>query len=412
MLSRVLGFLRSFDRAVWVLVAGWFAAALGFAISIPFLSVYFHRYHGLTTTEIGLFFAALAVVRSISQWAGGELSDRKERRWLLVQSQDYRTLSFVGIGLAIALDGGSWSVGLLFAANAVFGSIFMPAANALVADLLPEERRMQGYALVRSANNLGWAIGPAAGGFLASYSYAWLFYLAAGLTLISSLIFRFYLVVPRVATRTGRFSWRDIGAVAQDKLMAWHVGLSLVLYLVVGQLVAPFSVYAVEMVGISESQLGTLYALNGLMVAFIQVPITHWMRRYSFTGQLMLGGLLYFIGYGMMGFIPHFWYFMLALSIVTLGEVIISPAGMTLTAKLAPEGQLGRYMGLRGLAETAGWSLSPLYGGSILDLLREHARAAWLAISSLALVAIGGYWLLGKKLPPGQNRAGSSENNH
>ncbi|MEW6051586.1 MAG: MFS transporter [Candidatus Zixiibacteriota bacterium] len=399
MLQRARAFYHSFDQSLWILVTGWFVAALGFAASIPFLSIYFHSELGLSTSEIGLFFGAIAIVRSVFQAVGGEMSDRVGRRWLLIHSQTIRSVSFLALGFAVQWHWGFWAIAGLFTVNAIFGSIFMPAVNALVVDILPPEKRLDGYAVARSAVNLGWAVGPAIGGFLAKTSYSSLFYLSAVLTLASALIFRFYLKVPPQRPVTDKFRITDLLAVKDDKYLATHSILTLFLYLVVAQLIAPFSVYAVDMAGLTESKLGMLFTLNGLLVVALQIPVTRWLARYRFTTQLAWGSLLYFVGYGMMGSLVGFEFFAFSITVVTIGELFISPPGLTLTSKLAPEGRIGRYMGVRGFFETAGWSLGPLYGGVILDDLGQNPAIAWLAISSLALAAAAGYWLFGRYLP-------------
>ncbi len=399
MLQRAQTFYRSFDQSLWILVSGWFVASLGFAASIPFLSIYFHSEMGMSTAEIGLFFGAQAIVRSVFQAVGGEMSDRVGRTWLLVHSQSIRSLSFLFLGFAVQWHWGFWAITAFFTVNSIFGSIFMPAVNALVVDILPADRRLDGYAVARSAANLGWAVGPAIGGFLAKGSYPSLFYLSAVLTLLSALIFKFYLRVPPQRPATDKFHMRDLLAIKDDRYLAMHGILTLFLYLVVAQLIAPFSVYAVDMVGLSEAKLGLLFTLNGLLVAGLQVPMTRMLRRYQFTTQLAWGALLYFVGYGILGIFIGFGPFALSMVIVTLGELFISPPGLTLTARLAPEGRVGRYMGVRGFFETAGWSLGPLYGGVILDRMGGTPWAAWLTISSLALAAGAGYLLYGRSLP-------------
>jgi MFS family permease len=399
MLDRARRFFRSFETSFWILVVGWFVAALGFASSIPFISIYFHGELGLSTSEIGLFFGAMAIVRSVFQAIGGEMSDRVERRWMLVHSQTFRALSFLFLGLAIAFHWGFWIIAALFTINSIFGSIFMPAVNALVADMLPAQKRLDGYAVARSASNLGWAVGPAIGGFLAKESYASLFYSSAVLMLGSAMIFRYFLHLPKLVAPTDKFKVADLLAVKDDRNLAWHAGLTLILYLVVAQLIAPFSVYSVEMVGISEARLGILFTLNGLMVVLFQIVVTRLLRRFRFTTQLAWGSFLYFIGYGMVGMFVGFDYFVMAICVVSLGEVVMSPPGLTLTSHLAPKGRVGRYMGVRGFFETAGWSLGPLYGGIFLDKFAQQPAVAWLLISSLALVAGVGYLIYGRILP-------------
>ncbi|MEW5994885.1 MAG: MFS transporter, partial [Candidatus Zixiibacteriota bacterium] len=139
--------------------------------------------------------------------------------------------------------------------------------------------------------------------------------------------------------------------------------------------------------------------VNGLLVALLQIPVTRALAGYSLTAQLALGGVLYALGYGMVGFLTGFWYFALAIGIVTLGEIIMSPPSLTLTSRLAPPGRMGRYMGIQGFFMSAGWSFGPLYGNLILDAAGSALAPAWLAISSLAVVSAIGYVIFGCRLP-------------
>jgi len=404
MLSRVIRYVSQFERNLWILSVGWFVGSLGFAASIPFLSIYFHERLGLTITEIGLFFGAMAVVRATFQAIGGELSDRTGRRWLLIHTQSIRAVSFVAIGLAVQFDAGFWLIAVLVTIQSMFGAMFFPAVSALVSEILPEEKRLDGYAITRSAGNLGWAAGPAIGGFLAHSSYAVLFYISAAITLMSALVFLTLFKSPPQKRIKEAFHISDLIAVRHDSRLATHCVLAFCLYLVVAQLVAPFSVYSVEMVGITEAQLGWLFTLNGLMVSTLQVPITRLAGGLRFTTQLSLGGLLYFVGYGILGTLPQYWFFALIIVVVTLGEMFMSPPSLTLVSRFAPADRMGRYMGIYGFFQTAGWSFGPLYGGFFLDEFRGEPIVAWLLISSLALVSAVGFNLFGRVLPEKINR--------
>jgi MFS family permease len=50
-----------------------------------------------------------------------------------------------------------------------------PATSALIQDLIPPEHRVNAYAVLRFAVNLGWSLGPACAGWLAEHSFTWLF---------------------------------------------------------------------------------------------------------------------------------------------------------------------------------------------------------------------------------------------
>jgi len=403
MWDKSLAYIRQFDRNLWVLAGGWFVSALGFAASISYIAIYFHAEFHLSMTQIGLFFGVLAVVRSVFQVLGGEVSDRIERRWLLIFSQFFRAAAFLLMSAAFHWRWGFWWVAVFLLVNSVFGAVFRPTANATASDILPKGKRLDGYAITRAAGNLGWAAGPAVGGFLAASSYALLFAISSAVTMISGLIFLLFLKVPRYARAHDRFKLSHIFSVKNDPHMAWHAGLVFLLYLVVAQLIAPFSVYAVEMVGITKSQLGYLYTLNGLLVVLLQIPITRFLSRFSLTSQLAWGAFLYVVGYSMVGILIGFHYFILAITVVTVGEMFMSPPTLTLTSRLAPDGRTGRYMGVIGFVMASAWSFGPLYGGVILDHLGEMPSVAWMTISSLALLSSVGYVFFSRRLPAEYN---------
>jgi MFS family permease len=398
MISRAVNYVRQFDRNLWVLCVGWFVGALGFAAAIPFLSIYFHDQLGMSMTEIGLFFGAMALVRAVFQAVGGEISDRMSRKNLLVYAQIFRAVAFLGLGLAIDYDLGFWPIAIFMTVNSIFGAIYFPALHALVSDILPEKKRLDGYALTRSAGNLGWAVGPAIGGFMAHTSYAGLFYIAAAILLVSGLIFWSIFRPPPHARREEAFRFSDLLALKNDKRLATHCLLSFLLFLVVAQLMAPFSVYAVGIAGLSEIQLGYLYTINGLMVALAQVAVTKLLGKVRFTTQLAIGSLFYFVGYGATGLSGNYAYLVAVIVVVTSGEIIGSPPSLTLTSRMAPEKQIGRYMGVYSFFTTAGWSLGPLYGGWFLDHLEGHTEMAWMLIASLALFAALGFMWFGRRL--------------
>lgn len=404
MFDRARAYVSQFDRNLWILSGGWFVSSLGFAVSIPFVAIYFHSDLNMSMSEIGLFFGLMAVVRSIFQAVAGELSDRVERRYLIIVAQTCRSGAFVLLALAMYRNWGFIPIGAFLLINSVFGAVYQPTANAMVSDIMPKKLRLDGYAITRSAGNLGWAVGPAIGGLIASHSYGALFLISSAMTLTSAMIFWLFLRVPRTTVTPERFKLRDIVAIKDDPHLAKHCVLTFMLYLVVAQLMAPFSVYSVNMVGISEHQLGLLYTLNGLMVVALQIPITNLMRKRKLTTQLALGALMYAFGYGSVGILTGFHFFVFAIMVVTLGEILMSPPSLTLTSQLAPEGRTGRYMGIYGFFVSSGWSFGPLYGGIVLDRLGNHPAIAWVAISSLALFSGLLYLWFGKRLPERFNR--------
>ena len=354
-----------------------------------------------------MFFGVMAVIRSVFQAIGGEISDRMDRRVILIQAQAIRSVALMMLAISIALNWGFWPISIFLTINSIVGAIFQPVANAMVSDILPQSKRLDGYAITRSASNLGWAVGPAMGGFLAHQSYAVLFVIAAVITTIASVVFHIFLKSVPTEKAANKFKLSDLVAIKSDPIFGWHISLTFVLFLVVAQLIGPFSLYAVQIVGITEIQLGFLFSLNGLLVVLAQVPMTRFLSGTKLTTQLIIGSIIYAVGYSTMGLGSSFFFFMIPIIVVTIGEVTMSPPSLALASRMAPKGRMGRYMGIYGFVTAAGWSFGPLYGGIILDhLAHDTPFFAWVAISSLALLPAFGYYLFQRRLDAKIDRPG------
>jgi MFS family permease len=396
----MFSFLRKFDHRLWILAGGWVASSFGFSLALPFISLYFHSDLGLSLTAIGLYFGISALIRAVFQAYGGELADKLGRYSLMVASQLIRSVTFLFIAYAVAHHWGFYPVAGLLIFNSIFGALFQPAANATVADLVGREERTEAYAIVRVAGNLGWALGPAVGGFLAVNSYGVLFIFSSIMTFVSGLVVAFFLRgVGYMGTVQDKFRLRDILYLKGSELILKHAGLIFVLYLVVAQLIAPFSLYAVDLVGISKTQLGLLFSLNGMMVTFLQIPTTRILRKVKLTTQLSIGAAIYAVGYFSVGLVSTFAFFIVAFAVITMGENFISPPALSITANLAPQGRTGRYMGIYGFSVTAGWSLGPLLGGILLDWFKPHFVYSWGVIALIAVLSSIGFRMLTAKIP-------------
>ena len=397
-------YFRKFDYRLWILAGGWVASAMGFAIAIPFISLYFHSELGISLTGIGVFLGINAVIRSLFQALGGELADRWGRYHLMVIGQLVRSGIFILMALSVYLDWGFYSIAGLLIFNSIFGAMFQPAANATVADLVGMDMRTEAYSIVRVAGNLGWAVGPAVGGYLSEHSWVLLFIIAGAMTFVSSTIVAVFLRGIRSFRKSNnKFGIPDITVLKSHMVLIKFAALIFITYLVVSQFITPFSLYAVDFIGISKTHLGYLFTINGFMVVLFQMPTTNALRKYRLTIQMALGAVIYAAGFMLIGVTATFIAFAIAMVIITTAELFVSPPALAITANLAPEGRTGRYMGIYGFSVTAGWSLGPLLGCLLLDYFKPYFISYWSMIAFLALVAAGGYYLLTSSIPANLN---------
>src|SRR6185503_19303758 len=127
--------------------------------------------------------------------------------------------------------------------SAIAGRAFEPPSGAMIADIATGPMRAEYYAVLRIGGNLGWAVGPAIGGFLAALSYPTLFLIAAGVLFLAGLFMAFKVEETRPQHLTGsadplaRFDFQEMGRALRHGTFVRYCLVSLVLFTVMAQLI-------------------------------------------------------------------------------------------------------------------------------------------------------------------------------
>ena len=77
--------------------------------------------------------------------------------------------------------------------------------------------------------------------------------------------------------------------------------------------------------------------------------------------------------------------FMLAMVIITIAEMLVSPVGQAVVAKLSPEDMRGRYMAIYGFSWTIPTAIGPLAAGLIMD--NYNSNWVWYACGIILLLS-------------------------
>ena len=168
-------------RNVWALCLVVFVAFVGFQFFSPFLPLYVHELGVEDPARIALWSGLLsAVTPAISGFLSplfGRLADRFGRKMMLIRS-------LVGFIVIISAMGLVRSVEQLLVARIVQGFFagFTPMVMALASVSAPPEKTSVAIGMVQSAQLLSVAIGPAAGGYVASHlGIRYAFFVTAGM---------------------------------------------------------------------------------------------------------------------------------------------------------------------------------------------------------------------------------------
>lgn len=392
--ARLRRLYAEFPAQFWIVVLGTFIDRLGGALLFPFFTLYLTRKFNIGMTEVGFIFGVFALSSVAGSIAGGALTDRLGRKIMLLFGLVMSAVFSLSMGIIDNLQ-------LFFIAAlvvGVFSEVGAPAQQALVADLLDEEQRAQGFGILRVVANLAVTIGPIIGGFLASRSYLLLFITDAVTSLITAGFIFFALRETRRAPAQGEpqesmaATFRGYSTVLTDRAFLWFMVASMLMVMVYMNMNTTLAVYLRDVHGVPEQGFGYILSMNAAMVVLFQFGITRRITRYRPLVIMAIGTLLYALGFAMYGFVSVFPLFLLAMAIITVGEMFVTPIGQAIVARLAPEDKRGRYMAAYGFSWVLPMAAGPLLAGLVMD--NFNPSWLWYAAGLVGLAAAGAYYLL------------------
>lgn len=172
---------ESWERNVWALALVVFTAFVGFQFFSPFLPLYVIELGVTDPTRVALWSGALtAVTPAVSGLLGplwGRVADRVGRKMMMIRS-------LVGFVVIVAAMGLVTSVTQLLIARMLQGVIagFSVMAMALASVSCPKDKVPVAIGRVQGAQLLSVAVGPAAGGYVAShFGLRYAFFVTAGM---------------------------------------------------------------------------------------------------------------------------------------------------------------------------------------------------------------------------------------
>ena len=393
-MNRALQIYREYPRDFWMMVVVNFVDRLGGSLLFPFFALYITQRFDVGMTEVGVLFATFSLSSFIGAFPGGALTDRFGRKGIIIFSLVATSLSTLLMGFV-----NEFQFFLVVAfVSGIFTDVGGPAYEAVFMDMLPEEKRASGFGIRRVAFNLAVVIGPVIGGFVAARSYLALFVIDAVVSGLVALMV-FFLIpetkpVPEKGTEqeSTAESFAGYGRVLQDgRFMAFTL-VSLLTWLVYMNMNTTLGVYLRDQHGVPESGYGTIIAINAAMVVLLQFPITRRIEKNPPMLMMALGAFFIAAGLALYGFVDTFWWFGVAIAILTIGEMITVPISNAVVAHFAPEEMRGRYNFIYGLSWGISFGIGPYLAGKIMD--NYDPVLLWYACGVVGILAVLGFLVL------------------
>src|SRR5262245_22742811 len=369
LLTRTRKIYNEYPRAFWIYNIIVFIDRLGGFMLYPFFALYLTQKFEIGMSTVGLLFAVFSISGMVGSALGGAIAERMGRKTVIIFSLILSSLSALGMGFAPTL-------GIFIAVIVLVGtlsSIGHPAHEAVVADLLPQEKRAEGYGIIRVVFNIAVIIAPPIAGLLIANSYLTLFIVDAVISIIAAGIVLFGLPETKpqphahAKPESIRQTFAGYGRVFKDVPFLAFIGVSVMMTLVYMNMNSTLGVYLRDQHGLPEINYGALLSINAIMVVFLQFWVTRRIENYKPMLIMAAGSLLYAFGFAMYGFVSTFALFVTAMVIITIGEMVVSPIQQSMVASFAPETMRGRYMAVSSLSWSLSFTLGPYFAGLILD---------------------------------------------
>jgi predicted MFS family arabinose efflux permease len=384
---------RGLSREIWWLALVMFINRSGTMV-IPFLTVYLTS-AGYSIAQAGYVMAAFGFGSILGGYLGGKLTDKFGHYYVQVSSLLLNGVLFIVLGKMQTLT--QFAVCIFVLSS--LGESFRPANSAAIAAYSNETNRTRCYSLNRLAINLGWAIGPAIGGLLASANYKLLFWTDGLTCIIASLVF-YFLFSGSAKNNPGEedISSQKIGSSSayRDKIFLLGMFYVFLVGVCFFQMFNMVTVYFKQQLQLNENVIGAVLALNGLIITFVEMVLVYKLEsRKDPVIYMALGAFLIGTSFLLLNISPDFIFVLLQMIVVTLGEMLLFPFMNNFWVGRSNASNRGQYSAVYAMSFSAAIVLAPTLASQVVTHL--GFPMLWVINFIVCCFAALGFFLLKKR---------------
>lgn len=385
------------SRRIWLLSIVMFINRSGTMV-LAFMTLYC-KHLGYSIRQGGIVVAIYGIGSVVGAFLGGKISDRFGFYYTQFGALFMGGILFIVLGQMRSYE----SICICTFFLSMVNESFRPANATAITHYSDARSRTQSFSLVRLAINLGWGFGSALGGLLASINYHLLFWTDGFTNMAAS--FMLLLLLPKVTLKQQKaFSTvtpaeKKAASPYKDRIFLYFLGLQVLFALCFFQMFTTIPLYFKEGLHLSEWWIGVVMAINGLIIALIEMVLVYKLEgRRPYLVLMRYGTVLMGLAYLMLnlplssGLLIAF-IFILA---ITLAEMIAMPFMNSYYISRSSDNNRGQYAGMYTMA----WSVAQVIGSSIGAVIANMAgfSTLWVIIFAICLVTAAGYTRLqGKK---------------
>lgn len=363
---------------------------------MPFLTMYL-------TVKIGLSFEMAGIIVTISSLAGipssfigGKLADEFGRKRTYLIAQGGAALSL----LPCAFLTDPVPIVILLLMSTFFSGAVRPPLNAIITDILPPRQRQQGFSLQYLGINIGVALGPIVAGFLFNNFLPMLFIGDALTSFIAMLLIwrNVKEIKPENLDTTvyTEHEKKEEGNIFTALVKRPRIAIFLLIYILYSfvytqhRFSLPLTAEAV-FGNTGASRFGFLMSINALTVIFCTAAVTSLTKHLRPLANITIAGLVYAVGFGMLGLIHSYYLFILSTVIWTLGEILVVTNFGVYLADHSPSNFRARFNAVGSLS----WSTGAALGTSAAGKFIQSAGLNYIWLLTFIISILGAAGMIG-----------------
>ena len=382
---------RGLPKEIYVLFISRIINAMGCFV-MPLLTLILTEKIGLSNEMSGVYISVSGLISMPAAMIGGKLTDIIGRKKVIIIFDFLAAMLYIVCGF---MNPAMNMIYILMLAS-VCMFIAGPAHDALIADLTTPENRDGAYALSYMGWNIGFAMGPIIGGLLYENYLEFVFIGDAITALISlSLISIFiketiHLTKQDVIEEGRNLETREEGSIIsvllKRPILIYFALCTFGYNFVYSQWSFMMPIHARQnFLTLGAKYYGLMAGFNGLTVMLFTPLITKMSENTKHIRKMIYGGLLYAVGFGMLGILNTLPFFFVSVLIFTFDEIILSISIPPFIANHTPMSHRGRMNAVLPIIFGMGYTLGPITMGKALGYI--SIESAWLILGMVAIIS-------------------------
>lgn len=333
---------------------------------LPFMTLLLTKKLGLPLGTVGLIAMIGSVLSIPGSFIAGKAADHIGRKKTYIISQTTAALALIPCAFITR----PYVIVVFLLLSNLFNGGVRPCISAVIADVLPPERRQAGYSLQYLGINIGVAVGPMVAGFLFNNFLPMLFLGDAITSFIAVTLFVKYIEESnntKLEEKHAAEEKQEKGNVFTILLRRPKILVFLIIYAVFCFVYTQTGFSLPLMLdkvfaGKGAERFGFLMSVNAITVVVLTMFVTTLTQRFKALPSIIMGGILYTVGLGMISIIRSFPLFIVSTVLWTIGEILTATSFGVYLANNSPSNYRARFSAIGSMS----WAIGAALGTSLM----------------------------------------------